>query len=278
MFAISILGDHRREALARSVESAWVAGRASGQAFAIRVLDMGPRDGLEDTLRRETVTWIRLPKRVSFPVAHSMAIRFALEKAEEPTKTIFLRLDPSARLRPDALAVFARSIAESSPEIGVWTPKVLRAYAERLSEEEGEERTVSEIRDGSVFSPHPLRFLSDAGAGNLDKQEQEACTVFGATGACVAYRLSMLASLITGPGYGSSRLPAERQDADISWCLQGAGVGCRSVPQAVVERDAGAFHAREPRSLWIGWPMYALTRLPISQTWRALRNWARMAK
>lgn len=211
--------------------------------FVVRVVDNGSSDGVEKWLREKypTVTIIRNARNLGFGAAHNQAIKFAVSHwgGEDLSRCYYLTVNPDIIFRSTCLEELMKE-AEANPETASFTPKLLRAFQDKGTDEVLRERTNSDMIDSTGLRGNKFRWFYERGAGELDSGQFDATKeVFGVCAGLGFYRASALEEIkITDGEYFDEDFFAYKEDVDLAWRLRSLGQAARFVPLAV------AYHAR----------------------------------
>lgn len=211
--------------------------------FAVRTVDNGSNDRVEKWFGEKypTVTTIRNMRNLGFAAAHNQAIKYAINHwaGEDLSHCYCLTVNPDIILRPTCLEELIRE-AEEHPEAASFSPKLLKTFRDRDTDEVLRERTNSDVIDSTGLRANRFRWFCERGAGELDKGQYDASReIFGTSGALALYRASALEDVkMTNSEYFDEDFFAYKEDIDLAWRLRGRGWEARFVPAAV------AYHAR----------------------------------
>jgi len=214
--------------------------------FTVRVVDNGSSDGAEKWLREKypSITIIRNTRNLGFDAAHNQALRFAIDKwaGEDLSRCYILVVNPDVILKPDCFEKLLVE-AEAHPEAGSFTPKLLKTFKDKGTDEVLREHTNSDVIDSTGLRANRFRWFYERGAGELDKGQFDASReVFGVSGASALYRATALQDIKMSNGeYFDNDFFAYKEDIDLAWRLQGKGWEARFVPEAVAHHARGMY-------------------------------------
>ncbi len=213
--------------------------------FTVRVIDNGSDDGTVEYLTKERpdIMLVRNTRNHGFAAGHNQLMRFALDHWDpaEQEQRYVLCCNQDIILTPGFLESLVAD-ADNHPEVGSFCGKLLRAYGENLNDDVLKETVQSERIDSTGLRANHWRRFTDRGAGEMDQgqydQEQD---IFGASGALVMYRASVLSDTKLGNDYFDEDFFSYREDVDLAWRMRTQGWGSRFVPQAVAYHWRGIF-------------------------------------
>lgn len=222
-------------------------GFVLGDSLVLRVTDNCSSDSTVEKVRKLECLGVEVcvnDANLGFCGAHNQGIRRLLDGRFDAV----LVLNPDVRLEPAALQRMVDA-CRSSPDIGMVTPKLLRANADLSPVEPPVLDAAGMVLTTSLR--HFDRGSGEEDVGRFDQPED----VFGGTGACLLITRSCAEALLISPAIsdepvariypqlaaGASERPklfdeaffAYREDADISWRAQLLGWRCRYEPHAV---------------------------------------------
>lgn len=215
------------------------------QDFSVLIIDNGSDDGVEAFLREEypEVSFLRNARNLGFSAAHNQGIRYVLEHVDQKNldNQFVLVTNPDIILEPTYLEELVGR-TKTTPEMGSYGGKLLRAFGENLADEVFQETVKSDRIDSAGLNPHKNRTFTDRGAGDLDEgQYDKQEEVFGLSGALVLYRLSALADARFGEEFFDHHFFAYKEDVDLAWRLQSLGWKALYVPRAVAYHYRGVY-------------------------------------
>lgn len=221
--------------------------------YSVLIIDNGSDDGVEKFLREHhpEVTFLRNARNLGFSAAHNQGIRYVIEHTTDKAfeDQFILVTNPDAILEPTFLEKLMAT-TKTTPEVGAYGGKLLRAFGENLGDEIFQETVKSDCFDSAGLNPHKNRTVTDRGAGEMDKgQFDKQERVFGISGALVLYRASALEAIKQGDDYYDHDFFAYKEDVDMAWRLQSAGWDSLYVPSALAYHYRGMY-GPEKSGLW----------------------------
>lgn len=213
--------------------------------FTVRVIDNGSDDGTVEYLTKERpdIMLVRNTRNHGFAAGHNQLMRFALDRWDptEQEQRYVLCCNQDIILSSDFLEVLVAE-ADRHSEVGSFCGKLLRAYGENLNDDVLKETVRSERIDSTGLRTNRWRRFTDRGAGELDQgQYDQEQNIFGASGALVLYRASVLSHTKLGDDYFDEDFFSYREDVDLAWRIRTQGCGARYVPQAVAYHWRGIY-------------------------------------
>ncbi len=198
--------------------------------FSVTVIDNGSTDGTLDRLARRSAQSIRIlpmERNLYYARAHNIGIR-------ETTSDLVLTLNPDVIIRPDYLEQIAQAFA-LSPGIGSVNGKLLLLTFQPRSVDEVFSLDISEmVVDGAglmmLRSRRPFLRCHRKPASLCGDR---AHYIFGADGACAAYRRAMLEDTNVDGEYFDEDFVIYREDVDLAWRAQLYGWDSYYAPAAV---------------------------------------------
>lgn len=222
-------------------------GFVLGESLVLRVTDNCSSDSTVEKARALECPGVEVcvnNANLGFCGAHNQGIRRLLEGRFDAVVV----LNPDVRLEPESLQRMLDAVT-SAPDIGMVTPKLLRANADLSPVEPPVLDAAGMVLTRSLR--HFDRGSGEVDVGRFDQPED----VFGGTGACLLITRRCAEALLIAPAIseapvmriypqlaaGTSDRPklfdeaffAYREDADISWRAQLLGWRCRYEPRAV---------------------------------------------
>lgn len=206
----------------------------------ILIVINGAEDGSADFIhkkygRRGNLRLIEPGENLWFSRGNNRGIR-------ESSGEYVLTLNDDTILNPNFIKTLVAAM-EASPDLGSATGKLLHYKFDIDSK--------TKILDSTGIEIFRTRRVIDRGQWEEDRGQYDRDTeVFGASGAAALYRRSALeeVKLMMRDGnfeYFDEDFTAYKEDVDLAWRLQLAGLPCRYVPEAVI------YHGR---SIGRSWP------------------------
>ncbi len=193
--------------------------------LTVRFLDNGSVDGSRAYLKEHAPEWLTVcnAKNTGFAGGHNQLFQHAIRRQEgkDPSQHVIFIVNADMILESDILSQLLRPF-EDDARCGAVQPKVRRILR---PEYEGEEpRRTSLLDTAGLVLPSSWR-CEDRGAGAEDGPAyNESMEIFGAGGACAAYRLSALLDSADEDGmFFDGDFFAYREDCDLAMRLRRRG-------------------------------------------------------
>ena len=170
---------------------------------------------------------IAFEKNLGFAAAYNRLIKMA----EAEGCDYFLMLNPDMIVEPTAITKLIEAICMKS-ELAAVCPKIYRW------DFKGGKKTKIIDSCGIMMKPG-LRFY-DLGQGESDSGCYDNTKVFGPSGAAALFRLSALDAIIENGQYFDERFFMYKEDCDLAYRLNKAGLKTLFVPQAIMYHDRSA--------------------------------------
>lgn len=259
LFAINIVTHNSSARIDTCLES--VFGQEC-RDFSVTVIDNGSTDGTLASLDRWRTRGIRvisLPRNLYYARAHNIGIR-------ETSSDLVLTLNPDVIMWPDYLGQVARTF-DLSPRIGSINGKLLLL-------------TSPPARVDEVFSLRSSELLVDGCGLKMFRSRRpflrcnrepamsrcvEPRYIFGADGACAAYRRAMLEDTAIDGEYFDEDFVMYREDVDLAWRAQLYGWDSYFAPAAMGYHMRGFHPGQSRRSI----PAY-IKRQSVKNGWLLL--------
>jgi len=215
------------------------------QEYQVIVIDNNSSDETVDFVRKNypSVMLIRNMRNLGFAQAHNQGIRHVLAHCDQDAldDVFVLVTNHDIVLKKDFLAkLMLRTKAQK--EVGAFTGKLLKAYAENITDEVLKENVHSDIIDSTGLRAKKNRTFADRGAGEIDEgQYDEYQEIFGVSGALALYRASALKDVMQGEQVFDQDFFAYKEDVDLAWRLQWLGWKARYIPEAVAYHYRGMY-------------------------------------
>jgi GT2 family glycosyltransferase len=215
------------------------------QEYQVIIIDNNSTDGTVEFVRKEypRVMMIRNMRNLGFAQAHNQGIRHVLAHCDQDAldETYVLVTNHDIVLKKDFLAKLMMRV-KAHKDVGSFTGKLLKAYAENITDEVLKENVRSDVIDSTGLRAKKNRTFTDRGAGEIDKGQYDAYQeIFGATGALALYRVSALKEVMQGEQVFDQDFFAYKEDIDLAWRLQWYGWKSRYVPEAVAYHYRGMY-------------------------------------
>lgn len=174
------------------------------------------------------------------------AYNILISRAHSVPAEYFLVINPDTLLAPDAITELVKAL-DADPALASASPKIRRwDFAAQLK--------TNLIDSGGLLLRSGLRF-QDLGQGQEDRGQFDTQTIIGPSGAAGLFRLSALEKIKLSPlgpdkpdQYFDEYFFMYKEDCDLAYRLQAAGLGSRLVPTALVYHDRTAVSAGQ--GLW----------------------------
>jgi GT2 family glycosyltransferase len=212
----------------------------------VTVIDNGSADGTLTRLepwRGRGVRVLAMGSNLYYARAHNLGIR-------ETESELVLTLNPDACLRPDYLSAVARAFA-LSPCIGSVNGRLLLLPGPTPDLDSLLARPVGEfVLDGAGLLMRRSRRPHLRGAHRPAHTTcMEAASIFGADGACAAYRRAMLEDTAVEGENLDEDFVMYREDVDLAWRAQLFGWDSYYAPDAVGYHVRGVHVGQSRRSI-----------------------------
>lgn len=173
------------------------------------------------------ITVLGTGANLGFAEANNHLIETALlERAD-----YFLALNPDMLLEPDALKELIQ-VLEADSQISAVSPKVKHWNFETDEKTDLIDTCGIVIKSGLQFS--------DLGQAELDQCQYDQAVIAGPSGCAALFRVSTLEQIKDKFGYFDSRIFMYKEDCDLAYRLQRAGLKTALVPSAIFYHDRSA--------------------------------------
>jgi GT2 family glycosyltransferase len=193
------------------------------------------QSNLDELKRWSQIVVLGDGKNIGFARAYNQLI----DRARDNGADYFLALNPDLLLDADAVRELL-VVLTVNPQISAVSPKVRRWNFDT------NERTALIDTCGIIIKPG-LQF-SDLGQGERDQGQYDSAEIAGPSGCAALWRLSALAQIKDEQGYFDQRIFMYKEDCDLAYRWQQAGLKAVLAPQALIYHDRSA--EAEGVSLW----------------------------
>lgn len=187
--------------------------------FSLLVIDNRSNDQTVKFVRDSypTAAVLENLKNTGYAKANNQGLRLA--KSE-----YVLVMNPDVVLEPDFLETLIK-FADEHPEAGSFCGKTFRLHSQMLDDHNDEsglrESIQTDIIDSTGLIIHKSRKEENRGEGQTDTgQFERAEEVFGASGACVLYRLEAIQDVMIKNEAFDQDFFAYKEDVDLAWRLR----------------------------------------------------------
>lgn len=201
----------------------------------VLVIDNGSDDGPSAAVRAQFphVVVLRNARNLGYAQALNQAFRYvfnAWQGASLDDRCVVLA-SPDVRVAPDYVSALRAALA-TYPSLGSAGGLLLRAFRDPQAEHPIADPIKSDVIESAGILARANRTFVSRGAGDIDRGQFPAGSLFGVAPGCVAYRASALDAIRVAERIADADLEAGSVAADIAWRLQAAGWESRYVPSA----------------------------------------------
>lgn len=196
------------------------------------------------------VRLLSFENNLGFAAAYNRLISLADEEGAD----YFLMLNPDMLLTADAVVKLVAAL-EIDNKLAAVCPKIYRwNFAER--------RLTNIIDSCGIMMKAGLRFY-DLGQGREDDGHYDRAHIFGPSGAAACFRLSSLKKIKFHDQYFDERFFMYKEDCDLAYRLNRAGLTTALVPNALVYHDRSLAAESNLFKTWQDWRR----RSPLTRSW-----------
>jgi GT2 family glycosyltransferase len=215
------------------------------QEYQVIIIDNNSEDGTVEFVRKNypSVMLIRNMRNLGFAQAHNQGIRHVLSHSDPEfyDEIFILATNHDIVLKKDFLAKLMMR-TKAHKDVGSFTGKLLKAYADNITDEVLKESVRSDMIDSTGLRAKKNRTFADRGAGEMDEgQYDDYQEIFGVSGALGLYRASALHDAMQDNQVFDQDFFAYKEDVDLAWRLQWLGWKARFVPEAVAYHYRGMY-------------------------------------